>query len=109
MQTSTRRTFAILALATTSLFAAPATYAAPSANLAGIHAFVGKSKTVSFSLHNKSDAPLQLMAGQTPMTVEAGQTISVKLPAGTRITDAKTGNVVVEVISSLSGATVSLN
>jgi hypothetical protein len=115
VNTYTRHTFVAIALVATSLLSVPATYAAPRSTPTGLNASTDKAKTISFSLHNKSDVAIKLMVGETPLTVEAGKTISVKLPVGTLITAAepsknfKAGDVIVQVATSLNGATIAIS
>jgi hypothetical protein len=73
-----------------------------------------KSKTVKFELRNTSASSMELRAGEKIITLEAGKTVTVKLPLGTRIlTNAATdkhpaGTLIVEVNSSLDGVTIDL-
>ena len=44
-----------------------------------------KNKTVKFSLRNDSGASLQLKVGDQIVSLDAGKTVALKLPVGTRI------------------------
>ncbi|WP_213804353.1 hypothetical protein [Granulicella sp. dw_53] len=80
-----------------------------------VNAFFGKDKTVKLSLRNDSGTTLELRAGDSVMQLEAGKTLNVSLPAGTRIstnTATKThaaGDLLVEVTPTLSGATIAIS
>ncbi len=73
------------------------------------------SKPVQFSVRNDCSSTLELKAGDQTITVEAGKTVKVKIPAGTKLittkptTHSEAGSVVVEVTDSLSGATVAIS
>ena len=98
-----------------SLMAAPALFASPAHLGFPVHAMFSHGKTVKFDLRNASGAAVELRMGEKVQTVEAGKTISVNLPEGTRITANKTsgtyteGAVIAEAQSPLSGTTVVLH
>ena len=101
-----------------SLVATPAIFASPLHLAAPVHALFsheGHDKMISFNVRNSSSEAVELKAGDTIQNVAAGKTISLKLPAGTRITANKTsgtyteGTVIAEVQSPLSGNTVVLH
>jgi hypothetical protein len=75
----------------------------------------GKAKIVQLSLHNNFSSPVELRAGDTVITLAPGKTMSVKLPAGTRIVTnsdtgkLKSGDLLIEVLASFNGATISVN
>ncbi|WP_041597071.1 hypothetical protein [Granulicella tundricola] len=73
-----------------------------------------KGKTVKFTLQNTTKAPIALKSGDDQISLAAGESRAVKIPAGTRITtvaDSSTGpsgTVVTEVTEDMGGATVNL-
>jgi len=50
-----------------------------------VHAMFAKSKTVNLALRNDSGSPLELKVGDKVMSLDAGKTVALKLPEGTRI------------------------
>jgi hypothetical protein len=94
---------------------APTLHASSLNILPSAHAFFGNPKTVKLTLRNDTGAPLEIRAGEAVMTIAAGKTMTVSLPAGTRITTNTAtkshvaGDLLVEVSSSLSGATVAIS
>jgi hypothetical protein len=110
-----RRSLFIAPLAVACLFISQAVYASP-LNLVGpTHAMFSRSKTVKFSLHNASSASMDLRAGDTVMTLKAGETLAINLPAGTRIVtnvatnDHPAGTLVLQVATGFGGTTVTLH
>ena len=109
-----RRVLSTVVLVASSFFAAEALYAAPVAVPISVHAMFGKTKMVSFNLRNDTATPLKLKAGDNPMTIDAGKTMNVKLPAGTSITTEEAtanhpaGTVITQVSGDLSGVTISV-
>ncbi|HZY62136.1 MAG TPA: hypothetical protein VFE38_06370 [Edaphobacter sp.] len=97
------------------MFSSVTASASPLHSLAPVHAMFAKTKTVKLSLRNTTQAPISLHAGEQNITVEAGKTVPVDLPAGTRITTAEAtgkhpaGTLIIEVYTGLNGATVDLN
>ena len=75
----------------------------------------GKTKTVQLSLRNDFSSTIELRAGDTVISLAPGKTMSIKLPAGTRIVTnsdtgkLKSGDLIIEVLSSFNGATVAVN
>ncbi len=80
-----------------------------------VHAFFGNAKTVKLSVKNDSDTAIEIKAGESVMTIEAGKALTVNLPVGTRVmttTATKShvaGDLLFEVSTSLSGATVRIS
>ena len=109
-----RRILSAAVLVVSSLVSAQAIHAAPLTLPSSVHAMFAKSKLVSFSLRNDSAAALKIMAGDSPMTIEAGKTLAVKLPAGSKVTAAEAtstltaGAVITQVTGELSGATIAI-
>ena len=109
-----RRIVSIAILVTSSLFASEALYAAPVALPHSVHAMFGKTKMVNFNLRNDTTTPLKLKAGDSSLTIDAGKTLNVKLPAGTSVTTEEAtatkpaGTVITEVTGDLSGVTISV-
>ncbi len=109
------RSLFVAPLAVACLFVSQAVYASP-VNLAGpTHAMFSRSKTVKFSLHNASASSMDLRAGDTVMTLKAGETIAINLPAGTRIVtnmatnEHPAGTLVLQVADGFNGTTVTLH
>lgn len=108
------RSLSVPAIAALVLTASPAVYASPVSLTLPVHAIVAKIKNVSVSFKNDSGAPLELQAGDNVIKLNAGQTMKVQLPAGTKVlantATAKlaSGAVVAEVASYLDGATISI-
>lgn len=97
------------------LLSSQAVYASPISNFAPVHALFARSKTVKVDLRNTSSSSIELRVGDKIVTVEAGKTVTVDLPAGTRITTAAAtdkhpaGTLIIEVYSALNGATIDLS
>jgi hypothetical protein len=115
--TTSRHSLFIAALVATSFLSSQAVNAAVIHGPNPTHAMFSNSnaKTVQFSLRNDCTGTVELKAGDQTITVEAGKTVKVKIPAGTKIITttatghSEAGTVVVEVSSSLSGATVAIS
>ncbi len=109
-----RRILSTAVLVVSSLFTAEAVYAAPVALPLTLHAMFGKTKMVNFNLRNDSAAPLKVKAGDSVMTIDAGKTLNLKLPAGTSITAEEAtshyaaGAVIAQVSGDLSGVTLAV-
>lgn len=107
-----RRSLIALSMVAVCALSAPASHASI---FHPVHASLMKAATVKFSLRNDSSSDIQLRAGDDTMTLVSGKTLNLKLPVGTRITAAadtsahKAGELVVEVASSLNGATVAIH
>jgi hypothetical protein len=73
-----------------------------------------KTKVVTFNLRNDSGAAMELKVGETVMTIDAGKTVTVKLPVGTRIiantatASHQAGTLLEEVSNQLSDTTIAL-
>jgi hypothetical protein len=110
-----RRSLFVAPLAIACLFASQAMYASPINLLPSAHAMFARSKTVKFALHNASAATMDLKAGDTVVTLKAGETVHLELAPGTRIVTNSTtgthpaGTIVVEVSTEFGGSTVTLN
>jgi len=101
---------AVSTLSTTALHASAFKFSHPTA------AFGSKStKDVQLSLRNTTGSAIELRAGDSVMKIEAGKTLSVNLPAGTRITvNAATsnhaaGDLLIQVSDALKGATIAIS
>jgi hypothetical protein len=99
----------------TSLLAAPAIFAAPAGVISPVHAmFRNQTKPVKLSVRNDSSAAIELKVNDQVMTLEAGKSLDLKLPVGTRIlTNNDTpghpaGSLITEVIKAQDGATISI-
>jgi hypothetical protein len=110
-----RRSCFVPPLALACLLTAQALYAAPLTVTPGVHAMFARSKTVKFKLHNGSAAEMDLRAGDTAVTLKAGETITLDLPSGTRIVtstasgDQPAGTLVLQVMPGFSGTTITLH
>lgn len=110
-----RRSCFVPPIALACLLTAQALYAAPVTVTPGVHAMFARSKTVKFKLHNGSAAAMDLRAGETSMTLKAGETVALDLPSGTRIVtnsasgDQPAGTLVLEVTPGFSGTTITLH
>ncbi len=60
-----------------SLLASEAMYAAPVAVHSPVHAMFSREKVVKFSLHNSTNAPIKVKAGDLDVTVLTGQAVPV--------------------------------
>jgi hypothetical protein len=84
---------------------APATGTAPAA----------KIKMVHLNLANKTNSALDVTVGETPVTVAAGETVKLSAPTGAKIVVATAtathpaGDLLAQVSSDLSGATLNIN
>jgi hypothetical protein len=80
-----------------------------------VNAFFGNVKTVKLNVKNDTDTAIEIKAGEAVMTIQAGKVMAVNLPVGTRVmttTATKShvaGDLLFEVSSSLSGATVRIS
>jgi len=109
-----RRPFLVAPIAIVCLFASQAIYASPVNRITPINAMFARSKTVKFQLRNASAESMDLKAGDTALTLKAGETLKLELPTGTRIVTITAnsthpaGTLVLEVASAFSGSTVTL-
>ena len=82
--------------------------------LSPMHAFFANSGNVKFTVRNASTASITLRCGETTMTIDAGKSLSVNLPAGAKIVTAEAtaarpaGDLVAEVSSNLKNTTIVL-
>jgi hypothetical protein len=103
-----------VSVAVVSLAASSNVYAAPASFGVPVHAMFAKTKMVKLSVRNDSSASLELKVGEQVMTLDAGKTLALNLPVGTRILantasgKYQAGAVLAEVSTSLSDATISL-
>jgi hypothetical protein len=104
----------IVAVAATSLLAAPAVYAAPASISSPVHAMFSKTKstTVKLNLRNDSGSAMEVKVGEQVMTLNPGQPVALKLEVGTRIVantatpSHPAGSLIEEVIKDHDGATI---
>ena len=98
-----------------SLLTSEAMIAAPLAVHSPVHAMFSRDKLVKFNLHNSTDAPIKVKAGDAEMTLAPGADTPVKLAVGTKVVVEEAtahyaeGSVLAVVSSELSQATVRLN
>lgn len=101
---------AVLAATCTS----PVPAAAATLSVPSMHAFFAESGTIKFTLRNASTTPIALRCGETTMTIDAGKSLSVNLPAGTKIVTAEAtsarpaGDLVAQVSPNLKNTTIVL-
>jgi len=96
-------------------FMASANVYAASSNVPSVMR-VGFAKThnVSLSLRNDSGSLLELKVGDQVVSLEAGKTVAMKVPVGSRIvmnsasTNHAAGQVIAEVTTALDNATVAI-
>jgi hypothetical protein len=109
-----RRSVVIAMVVGASLLASEAMYAAPVAVHAPVYAMFGAEGLVKFSLHNETDTPIKVKAGDTEMTLAPGKIVPVKLPVGAKVVvlEASThyaeGSVLTVVYQELSNSTLAL-
>ncbi|HXC95418.1 MAG TPA: hypothetical protein VNU92_06930 [Edaphobacter sp.] len=111
MKVFNRLTIAVVA---TSLFAAPAVYAAPASVSPPVHAMFGKTKitTVKLNLRNDSGSPMEVKVGEKVMTLDPGKPVTLNLEVGTRIVansatpNHEVGSLIEEVIKDHNNATI---
>ncbi len=109
-----RRSVFVITLAVASVFASEAVYAAPAAIHAPVHAMFAKTKLVKFNLRNDTQTPMKVKVGDSAMTIDAGKSVHLELPVGARVTadedssSHKNGDLIAQVSSQLSGATIRL-
>jgi hypothetical protein len=110
----TTRNLLVSSIAALALAAAPALHASPLSITSPIHASYGKSKDVAINFRNDTTAPLELKVGENVMKVEAGKTLALHLPVGTKVLantatpNLTAGTIIAEVASYLNGATLSI-
>jgi hypothetical protein len=103
-----------VSVAVVSLAASSNVFAAPAGLHVPVHAMFAKTKLVKLSVRNDSSASIELKVDDKVMTLDAGKTLALSLPVGTRITANaasgryEAGAVLAEVSTSLSDATISL-
>lgn len=106
-----RRNPIAFALIAASLISPSAIFALPGIH-SPVNAMFGKTKTIKFTLHNDTSSPMELKVGDDVVTLSAGKSLEVKLPAGARVlANSATqlhqpGSVIAEVSDSLNGAIV---
>ena len=75
---------------------------------------LAKSKTVKFAVRNDSGSLIELKVGDQVMSLDAGKTLSLKLPVGTRIlvntatAKRQAGDLIAEASSDLENATLTI-
>jgi hypothetical protein len=104
----------VLAIAIVCFSASTAMYARTGDTPSLTYVGFAKEKTVKFSLRNDSATAMELKVGDNVMTIDAGKTVTLNLPVGTRIlTNAATtthqaGSVITEVSRVLNNSTVAV-
>ncbi|HEX9201406.1 MAG TPA: hypothetical protein VF865_17750 [Acidobacteriaceae bacterium] len=107
-----RNRFVFAAIVVAGLAVPSAVYAAPVDVPTPVHAMPIKGKTVKLALRNDSGSPVELKVGDQVMSLDAGKSVALKLPAGTRIlmnTPTPThaaGELITEVSTALNNATL---
>ena len=109
-----RRSVVIAMVVGVSMLTSEAMYAAPVAVHAPVYAMFSAAGLVKFSLHNETDTPIKVKAGDTEMTLAPGKIVPVKLPVGAKVVvlEASThyaeGSVLTVVYQELSDSTLTL-
>jgi hypothetical protein len=110
-----RKNLIAIVLTGASLLTVPAVYATPAGVASPVHAmFRSQTKTVKLNVRNDSSVAIELKVNDQVMTVEAGKTLDLKVPVGTRIMANNTtpnhpaGSLITEVIKEQDGATISI-
>jgi hypothetical protein len=103
----------VLVAAVVAGFAVPAAvYAAPVDTPKSVPVMFAKSKTVKIALRNDSGATVELKVGDQIMSLDAGKTLALKVPAGTRIVrnnsapNHAAGELLAEASSDLNNSTI---
>jgi hypothetical protein len=108
------RSAVFVAIIVAGLSAPAVVYAAPASSDAPVHALLAKSKTVKVAMRNDSGSPVELKVGDQTLSIDAGKTVALKLPVGTRIlVNAATpkhpaGELLAEVSAELDNATIAI-
>jgi hypothetical protein len=103
-----------IALVVAGFMASAAVYAAPTNFQSPVHAMFAKTQTVKVSLRNDSTSQMQLKVGEQVMSIDAGKTIAVKIPVGTRIvvnaatSTHQVGELIAEATPALDNSTVAI-
>jgi hypothetical protein len=98
-----------------SILSSEAVYAAPVAKFSPMHAMFSRDKVVKFNLHNNTDAPIKVKAGDLDITLMPGKDVPMKLPVGAKVvvqeatSHFEQGAVLTVVSSELSDSTIRLN
>jgi len=109
-----RRNLVTISVAALSLLVPSAIYAAPVSALNPVHAMFGKEKSVKLDIRNDSQSSIELKVGEKVVTVDAGKSVTLNLPVGTRILantatpTHEVGSLIAQVSSNLAGATVAV-
>ncbi len=114
------RSFLTITATVASLALSPSAYAGQTS----IHAYgpvhamfgamFGKTKMIKLSLRNDSSSVMELKVGDDVMKLDAGKSIALSLPVGTRIlanvatATHPAGSLIEEVTSGLSGVTIGI-
>ena len=110
----TTRNLLVSSIAALALAAAPALHASSLSIANPVHASFGKVKDVSISFRNDTTAPLELKVGDNVLKVEAGKTLALHLPVGTKVMantatpNLAAGALIAQVDTYLSGAVLSI-
>jgi hypothetical protein len=89
-------------------------YAAPVNIHTPVHASIAKNKVVKLAMRNDSGSLVELKVGDQAMSLDAGKTVALKLPVGTRILVTATtpthqaGELLAEVSTDMNNATIAI-
>jgi hypothetical protein len=103
-----------IAVVVAGFIASATVYAAPTDVPSHARVLLAKSQTVKVALRNDSGSQMELKVGEQVMSLDAGKTVAVKVPVGTRIVvNAATpkhpaGELIAEATSELNNATVAI-
>jgi hypothetical protein len=101
-----------IAIVVAGFMASAAVYAAPTNVPTPAHIVYVKSQTVKVTLRNDTSSQMELKVGEQIVSLEAGKTLAVKVPVGTRIvvnaatSTHQAGELLAEVNNSMDNATV---
>jgi hypothetical protein len=108
------RSAVFVAVIVAGLSTPAAVYAAPASSDAPVHASIAKNKVVKLAMRNDSGSLVELKVGDQAMSLDAGKTVALKLPVGTRILVTATtpthqaGELLAEVSTDMNNATIAI-
>jgi hypothetical protein len=103
-----------IAIVVAGFMASAAVYAAPTDVPSTMHVAYAKTHTVKVALRNDSGSQMQLKVGDEVMSIDAGKTVALKVPVGTRIVmNAATsthpaGELIAEATTALDNTTLAI-
>jgi hypothetical protein len=110
-----RRSVVIAMVLGASILTSEAMYAAPVAVHSPVYAMFSGERLVKFNVHNGTDTPIKVKAGDLEMTLPPGKDVPMKLAVGVKVVveEASThyaqGSILTVVNTELDNATLRLN